>query len=547
MDHSDVRASYYEDHGFWTRERLGWQVFDAAERHPDREFVVIGDTRWTYGEFASWALTVADDMVKAGVQRGDRVLIQLPNRIEALLAQAAALRIGAVNVPIVPIYREHELAHIIHDCTPRAVFSMRVSKTRSPAEELDAILANGTWGTVIRYCADAVDGDGSRWRQFPQLGRAVPSSPGLPEPLEAGACSIMLYTSGTTSAPKGVRLTSRGFISNSRSFRHRMGLGADAVLFCASPLSHLAGFVSGVLWPSSLGAKVVIMPSWNAEEAARMIEQERATFTTAPAPFLHDLVGVYQRGLGSGHRLTYFMSGGAPTPPELIRKADALGVRAFRGYGMTETGGGVSWACGTDPLDIRAGCDGAVIQGSEMQAVDQDRSPLPPGREGELRVRSPQLMLGYTDEALTKELTDENGWFYTGDVGSVDAEGWVRITGRTRDIINRAGEKFSARDIEEQILTCPGIESAAVVGLPDERLGEIVGAFVTLAPGHTFAGPEAMARFLDEARLARQKIPTIWHVLPELPRTATGKVQKDVLRDLGKRALSQPDRLPRES
>jgi|HubBroStandDraft_5_1064220.scaffolds.fasta_scaffold83854_1 acyl-CoA synthetase (AMP-forming)/AMP-acid ligase II len=176
MDHSDVRASHYEDHGFWTRERLGWQVFDA-ERHPDREFVT-GDTRWTYGEFASWALAVADNIVKAGVQRGDRVLIQLPNRIEALPAQAAALRIGAVNVPIVPIYREHELALIIHDCTPRTVFSMRVSKTRSPAEELDAILANGTWGTVIRYCVDAVEGDGTEWRQFPQPGRPVPASPG---------------------------------------------------------------------------------------------------------------------------------------------------------------------------------------------------------------------------------------------------------------------------------------------------------------------------------------------------------------------------------
>jgi acyl-CoA synthetase (AMP-forming)/AMP-acid ligase II len=173
-----------------------------------------------------------------------------------------------------------------------------------------------------------------------------------------------------------------------------------------------------------------------------------------------------------------------------------------------------------------------------MEAVAPDRTPMPPGQEGELRVRSPQLMLGYTDEVLTRELVDADGWFYTGDVGTVDAEGRLRITGRTKDIINRAGEKFSARDIEELILSHPAVDSVAVVGLPDDRLGEVVGAFVTVAPGARWPGAEAMSSYLDGRRLARQKIPSTWHVLPELPRTASGKVQKHLLRQTAAAALA---------
>ncbi len=524
------RRAFYEDHGYWTPERLGWWVFDVAERATDREFVVIGDLRLTYGEFADRAAAVAAAFVEAGVRRGDPVLIQLPNLVEALIAQVAAFRMGAINVPVVPIYREHEMAHILRDCRPRAVVSVEENRSRRPADELDLLLADGDWGPVARFCVGLGDRERPGWLAFPdQPGdRDAP----LPEPLEPEECALMLYTSGTTSAPKGVRLTGRAFVSNSRSVRHSMSLGAKDVFFCASPLSHLAGFAAGVVWPSSMGAKIVVMPVWDAAEAARVIERERCTFTTAAAVFLHDLVAVHRAGIGTEHPISVFMSGGAATPPALIEAAQEVGITALRGYGMTETGGGVSWLPPDEPLEVRANYDGRVIPGTEMEAVDDQRRPVPPGVEGELRVRGPQSLIGYTDDVLTKEQVDEEGWFYTGDLGTVDTERRLRITGRTKDIINRAGEKFSARDIEELILRHPAIDTAAVVGLPDPRLGETVGAFVTLAAGAAWPGPEELCRFLDDARLSKQKIPTAWHVLDELPRTASGKIQKHSLRDL---------------
>ncbi|MFD3482856.1 class I adenylate-forming enzyme family protein [Streptomyces sp. NPDC058665] len=523
------REAYYREHGYWTAERLGWWVFDVAERTPDREFLVIGGLRLTYGEFAAWADVLAANLVEAGVVRGDRVLIQLPNLAEALLGQVAAFRIGAVNVPVVPIYREHEMAHIVNDCKPRAVISIAENRGRRPADELDGILDGASWGPVARFCVD-MDGPRPGWLPFPRRDDPRPSV-SLPDPLEPEKCCLMLYTSGTTSAPKGVELTGQGFVSNARSIRHTMSLGARDVFFCASPLSHLAGFNAGVVWPASMGAKIVVMPAWNGAEAARIIERERCTFTTAASVFLHDLVAAHRAGIGTGHPITVFMSGGASTAPDLIREAGEVGITALRGYGMTETGGGVSWVAPTERLDIRAEYDGAVVPGSEIQAVDPERRPLPPGEEGELRIRGPQALIGYTDPALTREQLDEEGWFYTGDLGRVDGRGLVRITGRTKDIINRAGEKFSARDIEELVQRHPAVGMAAVVGLPDERLGEVVGAFVTLSAGHEWPGDAEMAAYLDEAKLARQKIPASWQVLPELPMTASGKIQKHELRN----------------
>lgn len=524
----ETRAAYYRDHGLWTDERLGWLVFDVAAATPDRELYCLGDERYTYGQIADWAAVFGAALLAQGVQRGDRVLIQLPNQIEALVAQIACFRIGAVDVPVIPIYREHEMAHIIRDSRPSAVVSTRQAGNRLPTSEIDGILA-ASGLDAARFCVgDGVDG----WTCFPGL----PDSAGaaltleLTDPLEADQCALILYTSGTTSAPKGVQISSRSFVSNARVGRSVLGLSAHDVFFVCSPLSHLAGFVAGVLWPATFGARAVIMPKWNGPDAAALIEREGATFTTAAAVFLHDLLEVYRSGAHSAHRLTRFMSGGAPTPPAMVREAHSLGVFAFRGYGMTETGGGVCWGGPNESLDVCADTDGRVVPGSQIQAVDLDRRPVPYGQEGELRVRGPQNMIGYTDPELTAAAVDEDDWVYTGDLGTVTVDGLIRITGRTKDIINRGGEKFSAREIEELILSHPSIQDAAVVGLSDARLGERVGAFVTLKPDEAWIGDEALAQYLRESRLALQKIPTEWVVLDALPRTASGKIQKHVLR-----------------
>jgi acyl-CoA synthetase (AMP-forming)/AMP-acid ligase II len=241
------------------------------------------------------------------------------------------------------------------------------------------------------------------------------------------------------------------------------------------------------------------------------------------------------------HRLTTFMCGGAAIPPSLIERAERVGIRAFRSWGMTEAPT-VGLVGPDDSLDLRARTDGRASEGCEVQAVDDLRRPLPHGELGELRLRCPEQMLGYTDPELNAEQVDEDGWFYSGDVGQVDEAGWVTMTGRLKDVINRGGEKFSAQDIEHAISSHPAVGVVAVTGLSDSRLGECVAAFVVLRDGRPWPGRQALVDHLEAQRLARAKFPTVWRVLAELPMTMSGKVQKNRLVELWEGHLgTQPE------
>jgi acyl-CoA synthetase (AMP-forming)/AMP-acid ligase II len=225
------------------------------------------------------------------------------------------------------------------------------------------------------------------------------------------------------------------------------------------------------------------------------------------------------------------MCGGAAISPSLIARADAMGIRAFRSWGMTEAPT-VGLVGPDDSLELRAHTDGRASEGCEVQAVDDLRRPLPHGELGELRLRCPEQMLGYTDPVLDAEQVDADGWFYTGDMGQVDADGWITMTGRLKDVVNRGGEKFSSQDIEHAISSHPAVASVAVTGLPDPRLGECVAAFVVVRPGTSWPGQQALLDHLEAQKLARQKFPSVWRVVEELPMTMSGKVQKTRLVEL---------------
>jgi acyl-CoA synthetase (AMP-forming)/AMP-acid ligase II len=273
----------------------------------------------------------------------------------------------------------------------------------------------------------------------------------------------------------------------------------------------------------------VLLTRWDPDEAVRLAAQEGATFSMGPTVFLQGYVERYEADPGAHpHRLGTFMCGGSAIAPSLIERADAVGIRAFRSWGMTEAPT-VGLIGPDDPLDLRAHRDGRLSEGCEVEAVDERRAPLPPGELGELRLRCPEQMLGYTDAALDAEQVDAEGWFYTGDMGRVDAGGWVTMTGRLKDVVNRGGEKFSAQDIEHAIASHPAVRTVAVTGLPDERLGECVAAFVVLRDGAPWPGRQVLLDHLEAQRLARAKFPAVWRVVEELPMTVSGKVQKNRL------------------
>lgn len=522
------REKGYRESGAWTDERLGSLLDKAVERWPDREYVSFEGRRFTFAQFNRWVEAIAADFVARGVVPGDRAFIQVPNRLEALALQLAAFRIGVVNVPVIPIYREHEIRVIIEDCQPAIVAVASSLGTRTPPDEIDAILADSEHSVAVKYAiGDSVEG----WFTLPG-----PDSPqiraDLPEPADAGEPAIILYTSGTTSRSKGAVLSSRECIAHARSWVKLFGVREDDVFLVGIPLSHLGGFNSAILLPLHSGARIVVMPNWKPLAAAEVAEREGVTIMMGASLFLSDMLDIYESGQFASRPIRLYPSAGAATAPSLIHRAAAFGIVAGRCYGMTEAGTLTGFDA-SDSVERRAEYDGRLFEGISIEAVDEHRRPLPAGVDGELRVRGPQVMDRYTDPVASAQQLDEDGWFYTGDIGSVSEDGWLRMTGRIKDIINRGGEKFSAQDIEFAIKGHPDIAEVAVVPLPDARFGECVGAFVALREGISWEGPDDLLAYLDAHGLAKQKLPVIWHVLPEgLPHTASGKIQKNLLVEL---------------
>ena len=523
---AEYRHAKYRADGLWRGDRIGDLLPTQAARHHDKELFCFEGRRVTYREFEGWTTAVAADLVQRGVRPRDRVLVQLPNCLEALVLQVAAFRIGAIDVPVVPIYREHEMRRIVADCRPAAIAVAAALSSRRPAEETDTLLDELGHKPLVRYL---VGGTRDGWEQV-----AADPEPDveLPEPLPPDEPALLLYTSGTTSAPKGALLTSEALYAHMCSFRDALRAGEHTVTLAATPLSHLSGFIAGVIFPAFLGGRSVIMRGWKPDDAMSLIERERVTLMMGATVFVNDLVERYERGLSAGYRLPTYACAGAAIPGTVVDRASKVGVTVVRAYGMTETAGVCAIAGAADPLARRRDWDGRLLPGMEIQAVDDDRRLLPVGSVGDLRIRGPQLLSGYTDTALTKAQIDEDGWFYPGDVGRVDAAGWVQMTGRSKDIINRGGEKFSTMDIELAIASHEDVESVAVTAIPDARLGEGVGAWLVLRSGAVWQGPERVIAHLERAKLAKQKTPTEWHVVAEIPRSVSGKIQKHQLAGL---------------
>ncbi|MBL7498824.1 AMP-binding protein [Frankia sp. CNm7] len=398
------------------------------------------------------------------------------------------------------------------------------------------------------------------WLAGPSFGGPEPIVPEAPA--GAGDIAVVLYTSGTTSAPKGVLHSHQTLLAETRAMAAAARLGPADRVFMASPLSHITGLSYGVLLPADLGSPVVLQSRWDAAAAVDLIEEHRCAFTVSATPFLRGLTDVYaERRARSALRV--FVCGGADIPATLVREAHTvMGTRVVRTYGSTE----LPTSSMGDPygdLDAAATGEGRPMGDNELRRdpgalagepggtdgsdgsaragdVGQDGTAGPPaaaavndaaaGGEGELLVRGPELFLGYLDPELNRDAFTPDGFFRTGDLARIGADGTLVISGRIKDIINRGGEKFSAAEVESVLLSHPAVADIAVVASPDPTLVERACAFVVPAAGWT---PPTLADLRDHvtgAGLAIQKAPELLVVVDDLPRTPSGKVQKFVLR-----------------
>ncbi len=341
----------------------------------------------------------------------------------------------------------------------------------------------------------------------------------------------LIYTSGTSGEPKAVMHTANTVLAPAQCFIDDIPVAGSDVVFMGSPYAHQTGFLYGMLMPVMLGTKTVALDMWSAGEAARLIEREGATWSMGSTPFLSDMVNLpaEQRARVS-RTLRTWVCAGAPIPRVLVQRAKAeMDLDVLSCWGMTENAG-LTITRKSDPQDKVFTSDGRALPGTQVRVVDDRKQPVPADTVGHLQARGITHFVGYLKKPQLNS-TDAEGWFDTGDLARMDRDGYIRIVGRTKDVIIRGGENIPVAEVENLIYRHPKVAECAVVGMPDERLGERGCAFVTTKGNAPFELAE-LTRFLGEEGMAKQYWPERLEVLPDMPRTPSGKIQKFKLREM---------------
>lgn len=522
--------------GHW-RDRLLIDFHDeAVARHPDKVALIDHNsmtgrsTVLSFRQLSRLSKRMALGLHALGVQRSDVVSVQLPNWWQFVALHLACLRIGACTNPVMPIFRSRELSFMLSLAETKVLVVPRTFRGFDYVEMADGLRPNLpdlrhvlVIGGEENHSFEAALVD-RRWED--ETDAEAIFAAGRPGPDDVVE---LIYTSGTTGEPKGVMHTSNTLHAAVLPFIQRNGLHADSAAFMASPLAHQSAFLYGLMASQVLGMKLVLQDIWNPEAAARIVQDEAITFTMGATPFVADLTDTPASGRYDMSSLKTFATAGAPVPRVLVERAtQRLGCTVHAGWGMTENG----YVTGTradDPPEKIFGTDGLPIVGMEVRVVDEAGEELPTGEEGRLQCRGAANFVGYLKRPDRYDM-DEEGWFETGDMARMDEDGYIRITGRSKDIIIRGGENIPVVEVEEMLYRHPAVQDAAIVAMPDDRLGERACAFVTLKPGAALTFQEALA-WLEERRMAKQYLPERLEIVEAMPRTPSGKIQKFRLRE----------------
>jgi non-ribosomal peptide synthetase component E (peptide arylation enzyme) len=519
---SEERERYLQA-GLWSRtETLGSLLADHARERPDSDAVLDArGTRLTYAELNDRAAALAGALRERGVERGAAVGVQLPNFAAASIVHCAIDLLGAVAVPLVPMYRDHELRHAIEATEMQALF-VPGSYRRFDHDAMGGRLAEEFGELRVVSLSDSPPAGIERLEDLlagsARLGEEPPVDPDAP--------AAILFTSGTEAAPKAAVHTNNTLLANNRSLLDILDLGPESAIFMGSPVGHGTGLGFGVRFAVFLGSKLVLQDIWEAEEAARTMAREGCVYTHASTTFAQDLLSLPAELLAELTSLEYFVTGGASVPPGFAKSLrDATGCTLLRLYGQTE-GFMTTINRPGDPLERLDGFDGRAAPGVELEVRDDDGTALGAGEVGELTCRGPHRCLGFlNDPERTNSTFDSEGWMRMGDLGKLDGDGYLNVVGRRKEVISRGGYKFSPREVEELMLQHPAVAKAALVKMPDPRLGERACAFLILRDGETVS-LEELVDFLKGYGLATFKLPERLELVEEFPTTPSGKVQK---------------------
>jgi len=517
----ELNAEHWYRTGFYRTETLSQAMDRAVREHPHNQFHFhVGGvaTTLTTAEIGRQGRRLAGALYTLGVRKGDVFAMQLPTRPETLVLYIAAIHAGATLLPIVHTYGPAELGFILRASRARW-FAMP-----DRSGNIDFIERLAQAGELPDLERTIVLGETAPPRGVLFSDLVLCATADFPAPAQhADEVCVLLYTSGTTAAPKGVQHTHNTIRAEwDIPFFDNRGPYLNPF-----PAGHIAGF-NYMLRPMVCGVPMVLLDRWDADLAAELVERHRVTQSGGTPFFLLSLIEAAERAGRDLSSLVHYGLGATGVSPEHVMLTEKYGFRGGRSYGLTEHSTVTKFEVDM-PIERRAYTDGKLQPGSEVRIVDDNEHDLPRGAEGEILLRGPELFVGYTDPALNAASFTEDGWFRTGDIGTLDSDNYLTITDRKKDIIIRGGENISSREVEDIVGRHPAVLEVAAVAMPDPRYGEKVCVFTILRPGTSLTF-EALTAHCATCGIAKHKIPEKLVIEADLPRTPSGKIKKATLR-----------------
>ncbi len=533
---ADLSASYYEK-GYWTTDTIADVWERQVARYGDKEYVRDNYHAYTYKEIDERADRLAAWMHERGIERGDVVTIQLPNWCEFTILMYAAYKVGCVLHPLSKSFNKEDLVRAMNLVDS----SMLICPTFSHKTdyELQAIAAKNGVPTLKQILL--VDKCAPKHSTLPTLSEVLAGDEELPafeSDVKSDDIACILSTSGTTGVPKAVMLTHNNILFSERSMVEAFDLNENDKAYMPSPLSHATGVFHGLVTPMLSGGSVLLEEEFRVIAAVPHINACGVTWCMSATPFIYDILNFlddYQTELST---LRLFLCGGAPVPAALIERAYRHKVLLCEIYGSTESCPHV-YVPKNDCLTWNGAWSGVAFDGIEIKIVDENGNEAAPGVQGEELSRGPHLFVGYHNnpEANKRALTAD-GWFCSGDLGYMDAEGRLRINGRKKEIIIRGGENISANEIDAHLMGCPGVADHATIGMPDDRLGERICTFVVAKPECTPPTKESIIAHLESKHVQKRLWPERVELIDAIPRTSSGKIRRFVLLEEIKRRMT---------
>lgn len=520
-----ARANHYYEEGYWTEKTLLDRWNETVSAFGEKEFVSDDrGGRCTYAQMDALADSVAACLEEAGVREGEVVTFQITPRCEFAAVLFGCIKLGAVPAPLGMCFVGNELEELLNRLGSRVHIGVASYRCDDRVRELMAL--KKLPGLERLVLLGGVAEEAGSLEDILRSGKR----PGRYAKASSDDIALILCTSGTTKGSKPVMFTHNSVIFSEETFNRAYNLTGDDCIFMPAPLNHATGLHHGIISPMLRGGRLVLQERFQCAGAVALINREKCTYSMGATPFIYDLLSRLDESGEELPSLRFYICGGAPVPQKLVQEAYRKhGLLVCECYGSTES----VPHTGVRPAEcLENDGSGRPMDGIEVRIVDGNRRPVLPGTVGEEASRGPNMFAGYLNAPeLTKGALDGEGWFYSGDLAVMDEKGRVKIVGRIKDIIVRGGENLNTNLINDNLEGCPGIADHAVVGMPDKRLGERICAFVVLKPGAEPVTKQSVTAYLKENHIQKRLWPERIEIIGEIPRTATGKVRKNLLQD----------------